>query len=125
MADCNRILDFSKEFKLMCQRGCNNCCFNGCISLESITQGHINTLQKWSDTQVIETRQNEFLKIFPNAEMDDDNILNLCPFKLNNETNCVMGNVENYDSSVCKDCRKEYWSMSVERKDDISLKNIL
>lgn len=62
----------------------------------------------WCKEHPIKTRQNEFLKMFPNAQKLNTGILSICP-KIVDETfdiNCC--------NRPCSGCYKEYWLAEVE-----------
>ena len=52
------------------------------------------------------TRQSEFLKMFPNANRDDD-VICICP-------NMICKNVDCDSYAYCKACRKDFWLAEVE-----------
>lgn len=71
---------------------------------------------KWCEEHPIKTRQNEFLKMFPNA-MKDEGIINIDP--------CIVDETLHLASSCwecakknnvedCAQCCKEYWLAEVE-----------
>lgn len=116
MADCSKTLAFTKELHRMCMSvngECDYCvfykpCIKSCI--DSITQYHINQLQEWSDCHPIKTRQGEFLKMFPNAEIKDG-IIQICPFSVDGNRGCYVKELE---YSKCQKCRQEYWLEEIE-----------
>lgn len=68
---------------------------------------------KWCKEHPIKTRQSEFLKMFPNARMHDNEFIDICPCyideRLSNQMNCAGGH--------CLKCRKDYWLAEVEEND--------
>lgn len=50
------------------------------------------------------TRQSEFLKMFPNAQMDDG-VVAACPSRVDKNFNCCL---------PCDDCRKDFWLAEVD-----------
>lgn len=112
MANCSKTLEYAKELDRMCKyylntdSKCDKCPLKGldCNEPTSITQKHITGVQTWSDFYPIKTRQSEFLKMFPNANLHE-----LYPCYLNNiPTAMVCGN------KSCDDCRKKYWMEEIE-----------
>lgn len=69
---------------------------------------YVDELEKWSKEHPVKTRQSEFLKMFPNARIDDG-VIFLGP--------CAIDRVE-YDSykctSNCKKCCRDYWLQEVQ-----------
>ena len=68
-------------------------------------------VEKWSKENPRKTRQSEFLKLFPEAELVD-NVLALCPIK-------VSACYRYYSGSICaiyrcSDCRREFWMQEIE-----------
>lgn len=53
------------------------------------------------------TRQSEFLKMFPNAKRDDDEIIYICPNTCCKTVDCAGHN-------YCRTCRKDFWLAEVE-----------
>lgn len=61
---------------------------------------------KWCEEHPVKTRQEKFLEMFPNASVDINGILNVCPNAINKDLKC--------DIELCEFCRKNYWSEEVE-----------
>ncbi len=61
---------------------------------------------KWCKEHPIKTRQSEFLKIFPNAKIDVDGALSICPQCVNKDFSCQT-------EKRCSDCCKDYWLAEV------------
>ena len=66
---------------------------------------------KWCDEHPVETRQDRFLKIFPNAKKDVDGILSICPLFTNKDFSCQE------KEKRCSDCCKDYWLAEVEENE--------
>ena len=69
----------------------------------------VEIVEKWSAEHPIKTRQSEFLKMFPNADIQND-VIRICPKKL--DQNSVTS--EECSRSGCFECRKKYWLEEVE-----------
>ena len=70
-----------------------------------------DAVSAWSDSHPIKTRQSEFLKLFPNAVIDeDDGILGIKPCYIDESIGCT-------DEKVCDGCRREYWLTEVTDND--------
>lgn len=66
-------------------------------------------VEQWTKEHPVKTRQSEFLKMYPNAKIDDDGILYMGP--------CMLDTV-GYDDKrecvkQCNDCRREYWLQEI------------
>ena len=67
----------------------------------------VSIVEKWSAEHPVKTRQSEFLKMFPNAKIDNGCIC-ICPKDADatlHEKLCVP---------FCKTCLREYWLAEVE-----------
>lgn len=69
----------------------------------------------WCKEHPVETRQDRFLKMFPNAKLSSDGLVSICAQGCDKSWNCKLNidanNIENID---CTDCMKEYWLAEVE-----------
>lgn len=61
----------------------------------------------WCKKHPVETRQDRFLKMFPNAGMWN-NVIKVCP----NETNMKSG--IDCGKQTCETCKRNYWLAEVE-----------
>ena len=69
---------------------------------------YVKIVEKWSSEHPVKTRQSEFLKIFPNAKLDDNGTISICPLyiepRIQNEL-C--------SATSCYKCRNKYWLAEV------------
>lgn len=74
----------------------------------------VDVVEKWAKEHPIKTRQSEFLKMFPEANMLYDEYLNICPAQISSAfRNKKTGGC--YDPRMdCKKCRRDYWLQEVE-----------
>lgn len=72
----------------------------------------IETVKQWAETNPIKTRQSEFLKMFPNAQLDDDGMFNFSLKPCDIDPEYADKVCDQY--SDCQDCQREYWSEEVE-----------
>lgn len=110
MADCSKTLDWFSERDRLCESvedRCDECplCLDDDNLCSKGTQEHIDKLQEWSDSHAIKTRQSEFLKMFPNADIKDG-VLDICPCSFDNTRIFMCGHNTIVD---CDKCRKAYW----------------
>lgn len=119
-------VEFFKTVNRLCknQRCCTECPIHkngmGCMvkadddSIKNIEET-VSKVEQWAKDHPIKTRQSEFLKMFPNARIDDSGVLIFCPNDFlpvgARSTYC-----EKYEN-CCKECRKDYWLAEVTDND--------
>lgn len=114
-------IEFIKERQRLCQTyvdcfrcpaynsntgGCN---FNTASGYDATEQ--IRLLEEWSVAHPLKTRQSEFLEQYPNADLDKDGILKVCP-KIVEGSSYI--NSRSCGSVPCAVCHKAYWLQKVE-----------
>jgi hypothetical protein len=90
----------------------NTCCMIGFDddSVKSIEET-ISKVEQWAKDHPVKTRQSEFLKMFPNAAIDEDNgILCIKPCTIDESIGCTNG-------KGCDDCYRKYWLAEVTDND--------
>lgn len=71
----------------------------------------VQIVEQWAKDHPVKTRQSEFLKMFPNAVIDEDNgILCIKPCKIDESIGCTNG-------KGCNDCYRKYWLTEVTDND--------
>ncbi len=119
-------VEFFKTVNRLCknQRCCKECPIHknddmGCMvradddSIKSIDET-VSKVEQWAKSNPIKTRQSEFLKMFPNAQMSVDcDVIWMCP-KYIDETYCPKGNCHNIS---CRDCKRKFWLTEVHDND--------
>lgn len=89
----------------------NTCCMIGFDddSTKSIEET-VSKVEQWAKDHPVKTRQSEFLKMFPNARIDDSRVLIFCPKDF-----LPVGARSTYceKHENCKECRKDYWLAEV------------
>lgn len=121
MADCSKIEVFFEELDRMCKTvnkygEAEDCVFYkpnyGCCGymhwLPDGVEKAVTVLQKWSDEHLKKTRQSEFLKLFPNAQMERRHLA-FCPKLFDTTSICIKDG-----SGGCRVCIEKYWSEEVE-----------
>ena len=103
-------------------RLCNNyLCGDNCPLIDSCDDesddGYVRKVQiveKWAKEHSVKTRQSEFLKQWPDAEISDDGLPSIAPCQLNvlfihgkAQKNCE-------DRGVCNKCRDDFWLKEIE-----------
>ena len=72
----------------------------------------VRIVEERSFMNPIKTRRSEFLKIFPGAKLDIDNVLKLCPVNVGIIKGCPVGSGRALKG--CSACREEVWSTIIE-----------
>ena len=109
---------FIKERERMCDSDeCINCPLYkennlmgvGCETFEKHNpEVTVEIVKKWSSEHPVKTRQSEFLKMFPDVELED-NIIKILPCEINTKIKD-----ECYRLRPCCGCRKKYWLSEVK-----------
>ena len=111
-------VEFYKSMKRMCYSGemCEKCpLYNNFSEMGSVCDVllHIedeeaskvkSIVEQWAKDHPVKTRQSEFLRMFPKAEMKDD-YLWMCPKYINYDYNPE----ENCHEISCSDCKRRFW----------------
>lgn len=111
---------FFKTANRLCKnQGCNVCpvAKEGCCmvgfdddSVKNIEET-ISKVEQWAKDHPVKTRQSEFLKIFPDARIDNCGILDIRPC-------CIEVSLcGKCDLRSCDNCRSEYWLAEVTDND--------
>lgn len=108
-------IKFVKERNRMCKSfggSCNGCPAdkNSCCIAFEWQEALVSIVEEWSASHPRKTRQNMFLKQYPNAPRDGEGILMINPCDLDIT---IYGKDECYTDS-CLKCRHEYWSREVK-----------
>lgn len=78
-------------------------------SVENIEKT-ISKVEQWAKEHPIKTRQSEFLKMFPDADLCRD-VINILPCSVEKEMSKCC------DNKRCVECRKDYWLAEVTDND--------
>lgn len=109
-------VEFLKERTRMCNfymSRCMNCPGNKvayCATLCAKAIDLVPIVEQWSKEHPVKTRQSEFLKMFPNANLDDYGIPLIAPCDVYDEER-KSGCWEN----GCDKCRHNFWLKEIER----------
>lgn len=110
-------MEFIRERNRMCKhfRGCNGCPADGmiCSTIWEMNDAErlVQIVEAWAKEQPHKTRQSVFLEQWPEARVDKDGVLRICPSFAGGDT------PENYKCIClkdCSDCRREFWMQEVE-----------
>ena len=111
---------FLQERKRMCaERPCVACPVyatgQGCTE-DDPPELAVATVEEWSAAHPHKTRQDVFLKQWPEANVDKSTgVLIICPAALKKECRDDRGacNAYSIESGVCNDCRRKFWMQEV------------
>lgn len=87
------------------------CKFNITLGDEATKQ--IKLLEEWSAAHPRKTRQDVFLEQWPEAKIENDGCLGVCPYLVSAAHRDGHGRCVVYDKS-CVGCRREFWMQEVE-----------
>lgn len=113
---------FVNTVNRICKQGCKKCpiykermCMSGFDddSVKNIEE-KVLIVEKWAKDHHVKTRQSEFLKMFPDAKIDDDGILAFCPDAFSPKE---IDDEHCHKYNKCEECRKDYWLTEVTDDD--------
>lgn len=84
----------------------DSCCI---ADIGESAEDTVQIVEQWGKDHPIKTRQSEFLKMFPNAVIDDG-VLCISPCKIEKDIVCVNG-------KSCDECCRKYWLAEVTEND--------
>lgn len=112
-------LEYAKAKRRICRSHCTcrdcplgsfgeGCSVGAEWGTEEEDKTNIETVEQWAKAHPLKTRQDEFLKMHPNAEIHEAyGTLKLCPRMLE-------GNIFACAEITCEKCLKEYWRKEIE-----------
>ena len=117
-------LEFLKEHKRMCNeysRSYNGCCDCPLVSHCSISstasdddnKKTVDVVEQWSKEHPRKTRQSVFLEQYPEAEIDANGVVRICPMSISAAHRDSDGEC-NCPEKMCRDCRREFWMQEVK-----------
>ena len=101
-------VEYVKQRDRMCDYyvNCGDCPagnYEGCASLHEIPN-LVPIVEKWVKAHPVKTRQSEFLKMYPNARIDDG-VIFLGPCTIDKSHKCTLD---------CKKCCRDFWLKEIE-----------
>lgn len=108
-------VEFYRTFKRMCEKtDCKNCLLDQkCRPSANVEPEEVVELvEEWAKAHPTKTRQSEFLKMFPDARIEDD-VIWLCPKYIGYD----YGPEENCYKTSCSDCKRKFWLAEVTDND--------
>lgn len=118
-------VEFVKERNRMCStympKRCEGCPADNygkegrsCIMIDEIdAERLVSIVEEWSAAHPLKTRQSVFLEQYPEARIDDNGVLDVCPAPIFHSHRGDGGGCIDYHRS-CPDCRREFWTQEVE-----------
>lgn len=73
----------------------------------------VKSTEEWSAAHPRKTRQSVFLEQYPEADVDKDGVLHICPAGIVTSYRLKNGECAKIDS-ICIDCRREFWMQEVK-----------
>ena len=111
-------LKFVREINRMCKSfgdNCEDCPANdvsGCIA-DQLYEEMVPIVEKWSKENPRKTRQSVFLEQWPEAQLENDGVLTICPSTISSTHRSQYGGC-GMRSTPCSDCCREFWMQEVE-----------
>ena len=114
-------LEFLMERKRLCDsyRCCVGCPFGAaeCVvrdmTSEDTCKRIVSAVEQWSKEHPRKTRQSVFLEQWPEAEIDMNGVIQICPIHISASHRDNNGSCA-YLYKACAECRREFWMHEVE-----------
>ena len=111
-------IEYVKQRERMCDYygNCDKCPAKeviGCASIAKISQ-MVPIVEKWAKEHPVKTRQDEFFKQWPDAEIGYDGLPTVAPCQLNIELLQCESQKDCEDRGVCDKCRRNFWLKEIE-----------
>ena len=85
-----------------------------CFKLEEIDTEIVDRIEQWAKAHPEKTRQSEFFKQWPDAEIGYDGLPTVAPCQLNIELLQCESQKDCEDRGVCGKCRSDFWLKEIE-----------
>ena len=111
-------VEYVKQRERMCDyySDCDKCPAKeviGCANITKISQ-MVPIVEKWAKEHSVKTRQSEFLKQWPDAEIGYDGLPTVAPCQLNVELLQCESKKDCEKRGVCGKCRRDFWLKEIE-----------
>ena len=112
-------VEFIRERNRMCKQfsSCAECPANGviCGTIGETNDAErlVQIVEAWAKEHPRKTRQDEFLERWPEAQVDKDGILFICPANIAKNQRDEYGGCAN-PMEHCPKCRRRFWQQEVE-----------
>ena len=111
-------VEYVKQRERMCDyySDCDKCPAKeviGCANITKISQ-MVPIVEEWAKEHSVKTRQSEFLKMWPDAEIGDDGLPSIAPCQL--DVRLIHGKSQEdcEGRGVCDKCRRDFWLKEIE-----------
>ena len=107
-------VEFVKAVTRMLKSGTIDCAIQKYISAQKKNdyEGMVKAAEQWAAEHPVKTRQSEFLKQWPEADVDENGVLQTCPALISASHRDQTGGCATL-SNKCENCRKAFWSAEV------------
>ena len=111
-------VEYVKQRERMCDyySDCDKCPAKeviGCANITKISQ-MVPIVEKWAKEHSVKTRQSEFLKQWPDAEIGDDGYPSVAPCQLYKDMEEKDENGVCCKNCGCGICRRDFWLKEIE-----------
>ena len=103
-------VEFSKQVRRMGKQKGEAICFK----LEEKDTEIVSRVEKWAKEHPVKTRQSEFLKQWPDAEISDDGLPAIAPCQLDVRLLQRESQDDCEERGVCNKCRRDFWLKEIE-----------
>ena len=112
-------LEFLNEGTRMCNSyeacvGCPMYPTDDCCMVRMNLKQMINIVEQWAKEHPAKTRQSEFLKQWPDAEIGDDGLPSVAPCQLYKDIEEKDENGVCCKNCGCAECRRDFWLKEVK-----------
>ena len=111
-------VEYVKQRDRMCDYyvNCGDCPaddYGECTSLNEIPN-LVPIVEKWAKAHPVKTRQDEFFKQWPDAEIGDDGLPSVAPCQLYKDIEEKDENGVCCKNLECVECRRDFWLKEIE-----------
>ena len=111
-------VEYVKQRRRMCDYyvncgDCPACAYEWCSSLNGIPK-MVPIVEQWAKEHPVKTRQSEFLKMWPDAEIGDDGYPSVAPCQLYKDMEEKDENGVCCKNCGCGICRRDFWLKEIE-----------
>ena len=112
-------VEFLNEGTRMCNSyeacvGCPMYPTDDCCMVKMNLKQMISIVEKWAREHPVKTRQSEFLKMWPDAEIGDDGYPSVAPCQLYKDMEEKDENGVCCKNCGCGICRRDFWLKEIE-----------
>lgn len=113
-------VEFLKTRTRMCNdSSCERCtlkffCESNFQEQSTSAEKAVSVVEQWAKEHPVKTRQSEFLKQWPNAEIGDDGYPSVAPCQLYEDMEEKGENGVCCKNCGCAECRRDFWLKEIE-----------